>query len=491
MKRGASIRSVAGWSAACIWAQVAIALLAVYFDWSVAWVLAASGVGALLATWILLAGVLTPREEAYEALERAVTRAGEALGLPGPTEESGGPDASIAALASRVEAVDRAVRDRVPAQAVDLANRRAVFDALADPVLATDERGRVVLANRAAEEFFSARSLPVAGKRIEELFTQADVMDLHAEAWRGRAGRAQIRVTRGGSPKVYEVLSTPVALLARGAGESPSVPFTGVLLSLRDVTEHALAVQLKTDFVANASHELRTPLASIKAAAETMRDGARDDPAMIDRLAGMVASNAARLEDLVRDLLDLSRLETPEAPVRQERFHLRDLCESVRAMFEGVCRERSLEIAVDVAPDADEVEGDRELLGLIVKNLVDNATKFAFERTTIRVEGRRAEGGRLRVRVIDRGIGIPYGQQQRIFERFYQVDLARSGAERAPEVRRGTGLGLAIVKHAVRRLGGTIRVESVWKEGTTMTVEVPIGGPVAGGPPEDSRTLQG
>jgi signal transduction histidine kinase len=232
---------------------------------------------------------------------------------------------------------------------------------------------------------------------------------------------------------------------------------------------------MKTDFVANASHELRTPIASLRIAVDTLAAIGDEDPAMRERLLGVVASSTARLEEMVRDLLDLSRLEGADQRPAVLPVDFGALGAELADMYKEACAARRLELRVELDPPAlDGFESDRALLLLVLSNLVDNATKFAFEGTAVRVVGTLLpeKGGRraARLEVIDRGIGIPLDQQQRVFERYYQVESARTGT-----ARRGTGLGLAIVKHALKQLGGTVRVESVWQEGTRMTVEVPEG----------------
>jgi len=299
---------------------------------------------------------------------------------------------------------------------------------------------------------------------------------------------AQMRVQRGGAARVYQVAASPVRLTTGGAVSGEEGDEACVGLTLRDITELALAVQLKTDFVANASHELRTPLSSIRGAVETLREGGVDDAAMREKFLGMIAANAARLEEMVRDLMELSRVESAEAPLEMSKVKIAELCASVVAMFEPphseVCRERSLEVRVEIEAGLEEMRTDARLLQLILKNLVDNATKFAFEKTAIRIVVERLairdprpatvdEVGIVCFRVIDQGVGIPIEQQARVFERFYQVDPSRTGLRATKTARRGTGLGLAIVKHAVKQLGGTVRVESVWQQGTTMVVELP------------------
>ena len=338
---------------------------------------------------------------------------------------------------------------------------RAGFEAATGAMLLTDAEGVVLACNAEARRFFSRDAEAIVGRHMEELFTHAEVLLRHRKALSGETGESRVRIGVGlaGEPRTYEVRACPVPLPG-GA--------SGALTTVRDVTDLALAVQLKTDFVANASHELRTPLASIKGAVETLADGAWEDAAMRERLTRMMHTNVARLEELIADLLDLSRLETPEAPITESSVDVPALVERLRESFDRALSERRLTLEVSLDPRLTRLTSDPKLLDLILRNLIDNAVKFAYEQTAIRVVGEVMGNGRARLRVIDRGIGIPLGQQRRVFERFYQVDASRAGADGRP---RGTGLGLAIVKHAAAALGGAVRAESVWKSGTEMIVE--------------------
>lgn len=371
------------------------------------------------------------------------------------------------------------VRERLAAALLDGANLRAVLDADRDPVIATDSAGELVIWNRAAGEFFEKPLPALRGRIVDELFTQSEVLALHAAAVKGHVRSAQVRMSRQGVTRVYEVMAAPAALELSGLSTRSRASYAepGVVLTLRDVTELSRAVQLQTDFVANASHELRTPLSSIKAAAETLGELVPEPP-MAARLVQMITTNTTRLEELTRDLLDLSRLETPEASIEASSVRLRELFEQLAPVFEAPCKERHLRLVFEPSPEVEEISSDPRLLSLILKNLIENSTKFAYEGTTIRVLATRLAGrDGVRLQVIDQGVGIPLNAQDRIFERFYQVDLSRAGGA----ARRGTGLGLAIVKHAVKALGGTIGVQSVWKEGTTMTVDLPGIGPAPRG----------
>lgn len=457
-----------------VWVVAIVAWITWAAGWSAAGILATAGVVAVISTWTVWVFIIREREARdRERAEWAVrvARVAQAADLAVPATE----------VLDNPQLREAAVRELENLRGTHEA-LRAILDGIGDPVLATDAEGRIAYSNEAANRFFSARGdspfRPI-GLSIDDVFTHADVHTLHADARTGKPGLAQVRWQKPGGARVVQVWATPI----EPTGGSSMAIRGGVLLVIRDVTELALALQLKTDFVANASHELRTPLSSIRAAVETLRDGAADDPAMRDKFLNMVGTNAARLEEMVRDLLDLSRLESPEAPLEIGRVHLTEICRGVASMFDEICADRTLTIEPRIDPELDAIETDPKLLQLILKNLVENSTKFAFERTTILITARREGDRRLRLRVVDQGVGIPFEQQARVFERFYQVDPSRTAVGRAvtKSARRGTGLGLAIVKHAVKRLGGSIRVESVWQQGTTMIVDLPMTRPTSAG----------
>ncbi len=338
-----------------------------------------------------------------------------------------------------------------------------LLDGVGVPVFATDRTGAIVLVNTSAGAMFQGRGLPLAGRRVEDVFTQLEIVELHQRASGGNAEVSQVRLVRDGSPRQFEVAATPW----QTEGEADGA--WGVVLTLRDVTEAAAAAQLKTDFVASASHEFRTPLTAIKGAVETLQGGAHEDAVVRVRFIDMIGMSVSRLEDLTRDLLDLSRLESPEAVVQRSMVDAGRFVRGIAGQFGLDSAARNISMEVEVSPRCDSIRTDPRLLELVLRNLIENAVKFASEGTAVRVT--IAPGpiaASVRCQVVDRGIGIPIDQQQRIFERFYQVDSSRQ--DNGPK---GTGLGLSIVKYAVRTLGGVIRVDSVWGQGTTMTVDLP------------------
>ncbi|MBX3362888.1 MAG: hypothetical protein KF705_15805 [Phycisphaeraceae bacterium] len=381
-------------------------------------------------------------------------------------------------LAERVERSGRGIRERRDAL-------EALVVEIDVAIIGLDPSGVAWIANDAAQGLFGPS---LEGRHVEEIFTQPVVVALASGARRGTARQARVRVVRPGGTLILDVSAMPLgSRVDREGGSADGVGSAfeedgarrprraAVVMTFRDVTELATAVQLKTDFVANASHELRTPLAAIRASVETIQDAADDDPEARARFLRTIAGATTRLEDLCRDLMDLSKVETIETSVERVPVSMDALADELSGHFESASAERQLTLSFEIDPSTRVVRTDQRLFGLILRNLIENSTKFAYAGSTVRVvmtpgaqQSDLTERADLVVEVIDLGIGIPIGLQARIFERFFQADPARAG-----NGKRGTGLGLAIVKHAVRALGGRISVHSVWKQGTTMRVELP------------------
>lgn len=361
---------------------------------------------------------------------------------------------------------------------------RGLFDAADIPIIATDDGGSLVRSNNRANAVLGINERMI-GRRIDELLTQRVLHELEQLARGGEPGHARASIAIRGEMRDFDISADPVP------------DFGGAVMTFRDITELSRAVTLKADFAANASHELRTPIASIKGAAETLMGPARDDERMSGRLLEMISSNAVRLELLARDLLDLSKLEADDLPVNVCDINLSELTDSVFAELLTQAERRELRLVTELGDGLGVIRSDPVLLKLMLRNLVSNAIKFAHEGTAVKVvaqiasvpidrtlgvpDGLEEHHDGVLIRVIDKGVGIPIQHQQRVFERFYQVDEARSGTA----AKRGTGLGLAIVKHAARRLGGAVSLESVYQSGTTISIELPrcvVSAPLADAP---------
>ena len=341
----------------------------------------------------------------------------------------------------------RRAREEADARAADLEERvgarEAVLAALPEGIVLFAPDGAVAYANPAA------RSL--LGRRFDTLdeLTPTSLRDAARRA-AGDGASAETEFETGG--RVVRATAVPTG----GDG--------GVVLVARDVTAARRVDQVRRDFVANASHELKTPVASILALAETMQDAAGEDAAATERFAARVEQEARRLSRLVTDLLDLSRLEggLPEkAPVDLDRI-VAEEAERLRPRTDGA----NLSLVVDTDAGA-HVLGSESDLGLLVHNLLDNAIQYSPEGGEVRVMV-RARDGQAELRVTDTGIGIASRDLDRIFERFYRVDPARSRATG------GTGLGLSIVRHVAESHGGAVEVRSVLGAGSTFIVRLPL-----------------
>jgi signal transduction histidine kinase len=270
------------------------------------------------------------------------------------------------------------------------------------------------------------------------------------------------RASAGETATVEAQVGTPSRWI-RGSA-LPVDPPGAVLLVLTDVTESKRIDAVRRDFVANASHELKTPAASIQATAETIRTAAEHDPAVVPRFAQQLEREATRLSRIVADLLDLSRLETGSE--LQDLVRLDAVVRDERERAEEAAERGDVAFSTQTPPPIPPVRGSARDLSLLVRNLVDNAIRYTRPGGRVDVEV-RPEGDEVVLVVADTGVGIPTRDLDRIFERFYRVDRARSRETG------GTGLGLSIVRHVIENHGGTIRVESELGRGTRFEVRLP------------------
>lgn len=328
--------------------------------------------------------------------------------------------------------------------------RRELVDSLVQPALLFSSGSRLLSANDAAR---SLLGIPIDAENVTVV--QAVGSAALAEAVR--------EVQTAQRPVIIDLEHGEHHLRA-----SVSQVGDETLLIITDRTRELRVEEVRRNFVVNASHELKTPVTSIQTLAEALEVSVKDDPDRVIALTNQLSSEAERLARLVRDLLDLRRLEE-RGPLERAPVDLAELARRVVAEQVSRAEQRQVELSVD-APERAMVAGVVGDLEVIVKNLVANAIQYNRSGGSVEVTI-APEDGMQRVRVTDTGIGIPQQDLGRIFERFYRVDTARSRATG------GTGLGLSIVRHAVERHGGTIHVESLLGEGTTFTVRLPIGSP--------------
>ncbi|MDQ4018801.1 MAG: ATP-binding protein, partial [Actinomycetota bacterium] len=329
----------------------------------------------------------------------------------------------------------------------------AILANIADGIVAVDREGRIVLWNAMAERITGVPASEALGRRVVEALQREIASDAPEEA-----GERQISIERGGK-EIWLSLTEAVMRDSSGA-------VLGRIFAFRDVSGERAVEQLKSDFVATVSHELRTPLTSIYGFAETLRrsdiDFGEDDRATF---LGYIASESERLIRIVDDLLTVARLEAGTlglgvAPVEVRRI-VSDVVERFAAGTNG-----SHEFVVDV-PEGLQAAADPHRLTEVFHHLVDNAIKYSPRGGKVTLTGRRTADS-VEIRVSDDGVGIPAGDEPRIFAKFYRGER---GALAATE---GTGVGLFVARGLLAAMNGRVWVESGEERGSTFVVELPV-----------------
>jgi len=335
----------------------------------------------------------------------------------------------------------------------------AMFASMAEGVFALDMGGHIISMNRAAEHLLACRFEEVKGRSIQEVARNSEMQRFVQEALSST------------QPLERDILmSTLEGVVTHCHGSSLKDSENrqiGVIVVLNDVTRLRRLENVRREFVANVSHEIKTPITAIKGFVETLSDGALKNPGDAERFLRIIDSHVNRLEAIVEDLLNLSRVEqgTEEGSIERVPHAISHILDTAIQ----ICRERarSKDIRIDVAgPESIRAKINPPLIEQAVVNLLDNAVKYSPEGSPIRVEVNQGED-EIHIAVHDQGCGISKTHLPRVFERFYRVDKARS--------RRlgGTGLGLAIVKHIAEAHGGRVSVESTPGKGSTFTIHLP------------------
>jgi two-component system phosphate regulon sensor histidine kinase PhoR len=334
--------------------------------------------------------------------------------------------------------------------------QEALFDSMAEGLLLLDESGRVQLANRAFTKLFGVTSeirsrTIIEALRLHELTELVDELGTQKQV----LGR-ELKIAR---PNERWVQVNGSAIFD-DAGRRH-----GTVLVFHDLTRLKQLERTRQEFVANVSHELRTPLSLIKGYVETLLDGAKDNPEVAAKFLQTIDRNAERLKLLIEDLLTISELESGRVKLNLQSVPLRPLTEKVLADFRSRATAKEMTL-VDEVPDL-RVRADADRLEQVLCNLVDNAIKYGRSQGTVSVVAHPANGEQVEVAVKDNGPGIPPESIERVFERFYRVDKARSREQG------GTGLGLSIVKHIVQGHGGRAWARSELGQGATFFFTLP------------------
>jgi PAS domain S-box-containing protein len=416
--------------------------------WAVQRAVVATGLGALVAAavlaWLLSRAVARPLEQLTDAARRIAAGAEPVF-----------PDARVVEISEHILAL-RAMHDQLGERFADLVREReetrALIETMSEGVIAADASGAVVIANPAARRLLGYR-LSDTPPPFDELFHEKALRDFARALLDGRELEPR------------EVELDGRALLVSGR----ALPAGGALLVFHDVTERRRLEAVRRDFVANVSHELKTPLTSIAGYAETLAGEASDPQAR--RFADTILNSARRMQRLVDDLLDLSRIESGHWQPAPERVDVEAAVREAWAPLGDRAREGAVQLEVAVAPAAAALRVDPDALRQMLTNLFHNALRHTPPggRITVLTE-RTPQGTRLAVR--DTGSGISSEHLPRIFERFYRADPGRSRDQG------GTGLGLAIVKHLVEAHGGRVEADSGVGRGTTIHLYFPPDPPI-------------
>jgi two-component system phosphate regulon sensor histidine kinase PhoR len=366
----------------------------------------------------------------------------------------------LCALAGAMNVMAGQLDDRIRTIIRQRNEQQAVLTSMVEGVLALDNDERIIHLNRAAADLFQVSPEAVEGRRIQEVVRKADLQRFVKRAMSNK-GPVEGDVLLPGSDG-DRFLQAHGTALQDGEGQR-----IGVLVVLNDVTRLHRLENIRRDFVANVSHELKTPITGIKGSVETLLDGAMERPDDAERFLGIIAKQADRLNAIIDDLLDLSRIEQG-----QNKQAIELVSSSVRAVLQAAmhacdikARDKSIELVLSCDPEL-LADMNPQLLEQAIINLVDNAIKYSDAGGTVRVEARCDERQTV-IEVRDQGCGIAAEHLPRLFERFYRVDKARS--RRAG----GTGLGLSIVKHIVQAHKGRVTVDSVPGQGSTFRVILP------------------
>ncbi len=423
-------------------AGLVLFILPVFFS---KYVWSSPGLSLLAAGWFFFSGYLL-YSYFLEPLERLAALLPEVKAAPHFTE-------FVRATGAHLEELKN-IAKRAITEKEEMAS---ILFSMVEGVVATDSGGRISFMNPVAEELFNLEPGSALGKFPREVWREFELVELFH----------QVFVT--GQPQSKELVLDPplrkhLSLELVPIRPSEDEEAQGVLAMVRDITRLRHLENMRTEFVANVSHELRTPLTSIKGFIETLLDGGLENMEATKRFLTIIDQETDRLNRLINDLLDLSRLESGETELTRARIFLAPLVEEVRQTLQNRLTEKNLSFSVELGPTA--VWADEDRIREVLVNLLDNAVKYTPDGGSIKVS--EVDRGDMQEFIIcDTGIGIPRESIPRLFERFYRVDKARS------REMGGTGLGLSIVKHIIDRHEGKVWVQSEVGKGSCFHFTLP------------------
>ncbi|WP_243291235.1 ATP-binding protein [Bacillus sp. FJAT-47783] len=362
-------------------------------------------------------------------------------------------------LSQAINILARNLQDMTRAQEMQQDRLKTLIENMGSGLILIDGRGYINLVNKAYKELFHVQPEEFLYKLYYNAFHHKEVIDIVKEVFMTESKiRKHLMIPLDLELRHFEVYGAPII------GHNDE--WKGIVLVFHDITELKKLEQMRKDFVANVSHELKTPITSIKGFSETLLDGAMNHRDTLESFLSIILKESERLQTLIQDLLDLSKIEQQGFKLNIQDCDMKELLTEIYTLLESNANERNIDLSLVLPSEKVWVKGDPYRLKQVFINLINNALTYTKADGKVTIELEHSDG-EVVVRVIDTGVGIQKDELPRIFERFYRIDKARTRNSG------GTGLGLAIVKHLVEAHKAEIKVESEVGKGTKFTLIFP------------------
>jgi len=342
-------------------------------------------------------------------------------------------------------------------------NAEAVTYSIRDAVIVTDGLDRLVMANDQAGRLFGFDIKGSQQKPIGQVIEHGDFVNLIRQSRQSKTRHVkhEIEFSATRQTKVFEAVFSNVY--------TDNDELCGVVAVLHNITREREISQMKNEFVSHVSHELKTPLASINAYAEMLADGEADDEQTAGQFCSIIQSQAARLSELIEDILDVSRIESGLIKINKQPISVALLIREALETIKSQAVEKNIKLVEHSPIVFEQADADKDMILRVIINLLSNAVKYTPQDGTIKIETCVNEAdGVVRVSIIDTGVGIPKNELEQVFDKFYRVDANNKCAQ-------GTGLGLNLVRQIVERVhNGRVFVTSKQGQGSTFGFELPL-----------------
>lgn len=327
---------------------------------------------------------------------------------------------------------------------------------MSDGVLATDHKGNVIVKNNWIEKMIGSKIM--LGDHLKDVLPMEEKISFPLD----HVYEEYIEL-HPNDPDEFRMIKATFTPIKRGEKE-----LVGLIAVLNDVTEEEKLDRQRKDFVANVSHELRTPLTTIKSYLEALKDGAIHQPDIASHFLNVADTEAERMARLISDLLQLSRLDARESYFEKQPITMENLLQPAYERFAMTCQQKNIALQLSMEDELPMVVVDRDKLDQVLDNVISNAVKYTPAAGSITIKAEKSNSDMVQVSIADTGLGIPKQDLNRLFERFYRVDKARS------RTLGGTGLGLSIAQEIIHSHSGKIWIESEYEQGTTVFFTLPI-----------------